>query len=67
MEMKVYIPIEKEICDDILRDGEVVENEKFVYDGIDIEQFTVKLDGQEYLLNKNNGEWVYMYQSMKID
>ena len=53
--------IEKEICDDILRDGEVVENEKFVCDGINVEQFTVKLDGEEYLLTKNNGEWVYMH------
>ena len=59
--------IEKEICDDILRDGEVVENEKFVCDGISVEQFTVILDGQEYLLTKNNGEWVYMYHSIKIN
>ena len=57
--------IEKEICDDILRDGEVVENEEFVCDGISVEQFTVILDGQEYLLTKNNGEWVYMHHSIK--
>lgn len=51
---------EKEICDDILRDGEVIDKDSFVCDGISVEHFTVVLNGQEYLLTRHNGEWVYM-------
>jgi hypothetical protein len=54
------VTIEKEICDDILRDGEVVDKDRFVCDGISVEHFTVVFNCQEYLLTRHNGDWVYM-------
>lgn len=57
---------EKKLCDDILRDGELIDKDRFVYDvydGISFEHFTVVLDGQKYLLTRHNGEWRYMFHT----
>ena len=56
--MKDY---EKKICDDILRYGQILCDEEMKSaTGILIRQYVVKYNNTEYVLTKNNGEWVYL-------
>lgn len=54
---------EKLICDDILRYGEIIRDERFTDEhGVDIRQYTIRdINGEVYDLTKRQGEWIYIF------
>lgn len=54
---------EKLICDDILRYGEILRDERFTDEGgVDIRQYTIRdTNGEVYDLTKRRGEWIYIF------
>lgn len=52
---------EKSICDYCLRYGTITSDKELTCEGKAIRQYIITLDGEEYHLNKQNGEWIYFY------
>lgn len=53
--------IEKEICNDVLRYGEILSDMEHFYESenVYIREYVVNYEGELYHMTKNNGEWVY--------
>ena len=50
---------EKRICSAILREGELLSHRELKsVEGVKIDEYKVKCDGEIYWLVKNDGEWV---------
>lgn len=56
---------EKEICNDVLRYGTIKSDKEFECKGKLIRQYIIELDGEEYNLTKENGEWIYFHHVIK--
>ena len=53
---------EKKMCELVLAEGTVMSKDEYnTVEGISVESYTVELLGEEYILTKNDGEWVYFY------
>ena len=51
---------EKKMCEFVLENGEVLQKiDTISCEGIHVEGFLVKYEGEEYHLTKNDGEWIY--------
>ena len=51
------------MCDMILAEGEIVDYEKGVCDGIDCEWYVVTIDNHVWRMTKHDGAWVYIFYS----
>jgi len=57
--------IEKKICDEILKDGDLLEKTDAISkDGIFIEYYELSYLGEKYLMTKHNGEWIYFHHEI---
>lgn len=52
---------EKRICDECLRYGVITSDKEFTCEGKAIRQYIIELDGEEYHLTKQDGEWIYFH------
>lgn len=53
--------IEKEICSDVLRYGEILSDMEYFCESenVYVREYVVDYEGELYYMTKNNGEWVY--------
>lgn len=56
---------EKAICDHILREGTVFEQDEFMCDDILVECFMVEYLDEKYTLNRTNGEWFCIHKWLR--
>ena len=52
---------EKDICNIIFKEGNLVNIENYTSEGVVIEFFEVEYFGEIYHMTKHDGEWVYFY------
>lgn len=57
--------VEKKICDDVLRDGTITRDEEFDCEGKVVRQYAVEYAGEEYLMTKYDGEWIYFHHTIR--
>lgn len=56
---------EKAICDTILQEGTVIDQDEFICDDILVECFMVKYLGEKYTLNRHDGEWYFIHKWLR--
>lgn len=49
------------MCDLILADGEIIDYEKRMCDGIVCEWYSVRIDNNLWHMTKHGGAWVYIF------
>lgn len=50
----------KDICDDILRYGTILNDDEYNIEGDSVRQYRIKYEGEIYNITKINGEWDYL-------
>jgi hypothetical protein len=56
--------VNQEICNDILRYGEVISDTETEFEDGWYRQYIVECDGETYHMTKHNGEWVYIHREV---
>lgn len=52
--------VNQEICNDILRYGEVISDTEIEFKDGWYRQYIVKCDGDTYHMTRHNGEWIFI-------
>lgn len=52
--------VNQEICNDILRYGEIISDTETEFEDGWYRQYIVKYEGEAYHMTKHNGEWVFI-------
>jgi hypothetical protein len=52
--------VNQEICNDILRYGEVISDTETEFEDGWYRQYIIKYEGETYHMTKHNGEWVFI-------
>lgn len=57
---------EIKICEATLRDGTIISEKDYkTSEGIAVKQYIVEEDGEEYMITKNGGEFVYFSHTIR--
>jgi hypothetical protein len=52
--------VNQEICNDILRYGEVISDTETEFEDGWYRQYIIKYEGETYHMTRHNGEWVFI-------
>lgn len=57
--------VNQEICNDILRYGEIISDTEAEFENGWYRQYVVKYENEIYNMTKHNGEWIYIHREIK--
>lgn len=57
--------VEKSICEDLLKEGTVLNVDRFTCEGINVECFSIEYLNETYTMTRHDGEWVYFHHNIK--